>query len=144
MRKPLALVAGTVALATSSGLSKPLPIASGNPICAPASDAYATRLLEQVRLIVSYPPIQSRREELGLPVLDPSVVQPVRSDSLCRIAGRTMNHAWNIPDSASRRVYLVRVGQRFWAEDAGLAGGEFKAVFILDSTLTRVVLQSSR
>lgn len=112
--------------------------------CAPSSDRHASALLEQMRVIVSDPRLASRRAEYQLPTIDPQRVQPVRSDSLCRRASYPINRELGDPDSTSLRLYMLSIGNVYWAEDTTRMGGEFMHAFVLDSTLTRVILHTSR
>jgi hypothetical protein len=113
-------------------------------VCAP-NDAYMTGFVSFVRYIVSSPTVESQesRDSMRVPRLDPTQVVVVRSDSLCARAALLLNRESNRPDSTSIVVYMVSIGNRYWAEDKRLAG-EWTKGLVMDSTLTRILARPGR
>ncbi|MCB9519217.1 MAG: hypothetical protein H6691_09905 [Gemmatimonadales bacterium] len=72
--------------------------------------------------------------------MDPSLVRPIDSDSLCQVAGRTIDDLVR-PDAGyqPRRLFLVRAGAVYLAVDSALRRTLEGEGFVLDSTLSRVL-----
>jgi hypothetical protein len=70
--------------------------------------------------------------------------QRIASDSLCDRAGRLINDDQYLPDTTTRRVFLIRVGNRYWAEDSTLPRESRIPAYVLDSTLSTVVVVFGR
>ena len=77
---------------------------------------------------------------LTIPPMDPSLVRPIDSDSLCQVAGRTIDDFVR-PDAGyqPRRLFLVRAGAVYLAVDTALRRTPEGEAFVLDSTLSRVL-----
>jgi hypothetical protein len=109
-------------------------------VCAP-NDQHAGWLLrhERFNLANGYSPEQFAR--VGLKSADTAAITLVRNDSLCNIAAITMSRDINAPDSTGRTIYMVVEGRFYIAIDRKLGGGEFNTGYLLDSTLTRVLVR---
>ncbi|MEO5799390.1 MAG: hypothetical protein ABIZ70_01875 [Gemmatimonadales bacterium] len=86
---------------------------------------------------------RSWRKGLSLPFLRDSMVSIVSDLALCRRAAKTMNHDMGERLSASRTVFLLRVGpSRYWAESDDFEAGEWGIGFILDGKLQKVLARA--
>jgi hypothetical protein len=103
------------------------------------NDFLLNYLLGKAQSDVLYKPAE--RRTLLLPMVDTAKVRVVRVDSLCNRAARTILTAVKRPGPLELR--LVAVGNRYMAADATLGYGEWSYFYVLDSTLTRIVAQSS-
>lgn len=113
-------------------------VASRESSCGGVRDPEMVELLEFVRHM-TLPLFASNRAALHLPFVDSSAVQPVKSDSVCRLAAMVINSERGNVDS-SRTIYLIDFGGKaYWAKDPKIAAGEYVQTFILDSTLTRIL-----
>src|SRR5690606_13141560 len=77
---------------------------------------------------------------ITLAPMDPSLVRPIDNDSLCQVAGRTIDDLVR-PDAGyqPRRLFLVRAGAVYLAVDSALRRTLEGEGFVLDSTLSRVL-----
>ena len=107
--------------------------------CGPSNDENMRHFLDGARFLVSAPTQAKMRGILNVDAMDPALVKPIQSDSLCTLAARTINRDQKQPDTTSRTVYLVRMGRVYWAEDTTMHAGEWIRSVIMDSTLTRIL-----
>ena len=72
--------------------------------------------------------------------MDPALVRAIDNDSLCQVAGRTIDDLVR-PDAGyqPRRLFLVRAGAVYLAVDSALRRTLEGEGFVLDSTLSRVL-----
>lgn len=140
MRTPLlGVVAGTLVIATTASTGASLRRAPS--WCAPA-DSWQSGLIVYLQGLVTSTDSErvAVRDSLRMVPVAASLVQAVSSDSLCALAGRTIDVAISAPVTTSRRVYLVKAGPRYWAEDTSMHVAGHQQAFVLDSTLS-IVLQ---
>lgn len=64
----------------------------------------------------------------------------VTDSTLCTRARKAIA-TFRRDETGGGRVVLVRIGERYWAEDPTLRGGEFADVYLLEGELTRVLHQ---
>ncbi len=130
------LIGATVLLAAWA--KAPVPKSRAG-VCVGAAD-YLSYLTDQVRALVADPAKQEIRDSLHLTSVAAESIQGIQTDSLCDLAGRAINREQHILESTPRSVFLVRIGSaRYWAEDPNVGFGEYTKVFILDSTLSKVI-----
>ena len=141
MQRPGPLCATALLLAGSAGLA---PAAAQRPP-APchAPDYFTDSLLARSRYTLSLSSMSYLFEGSGLNVDDQRRIFPLQSDSLCRIAARTISRDLQQPDSTPRSIYLLKVGKLYWAVDRSVKGGVFYVVYIVDSTLTRLLFRTT-
>lgn len=90
--------------------------------CASGYDAHLVALTDSLRRMVSSAD-SGARVLLQLPAVDSSHVWPVESDSLCRVAARTINRIDHRPDDAARTLYVLRVGNVYFVVDTNRRDG---------------------
>ena len=103
------------------------------------ADDFSDSLLAQSRYALSFPRLAYLFDGSGLDITDQKRIVPVQSDSLCRLAARTVNRDLQQPDSVPRAIYLLKVGKLFWVVDRSVNAGRFYTVLIVDGTLTRIL-----
>jgi hypothetical protein len=108
-------------------------------LCVPPADKSWPALLGYLRNLVSNPRLAASRKAVMLPSIDPSLVQAVQSDSLCSLTVVALYNGHSRPDSASHQVYLVHVGNVYYAMDTTIRMGEYIRAAVLDSTLTKIL-----
>lgn len=121
------LLTATIALFGAGNLS-------ARSACLPADEALDQRIHLTIRLVTSTEPDYVRaREYQQLPAVPASEVQAIAVDSVCATARDSYNAALPLEmQQGGRRVYLVRVGDRYVVEDPGLRLGEFGLAMIMD------------
>jgi hypothetical protein len=130
------LLAASQASLTQAAAQRPTPACH-------RQDDFTDSLLSRSRYTLSFPKLSYLFEGSGLDVTDQNRIVPLQSDSLCRIAARTINRDLQQPDSVPRSIYLLKVGKLFWAVDRSVNAGRFYTVFIVDGTLTRILYRTS-
>jgi len=75
---------------------------------------------------------------MGLPEMPADSAVLVTDAEKCGKA-RVLIDAARGASISSQRLVLVRIGNKYWAEDPTLRGGEFTDVYLLDAGLTRVL-----
>lgn len=130
------MLGGSGALAVPAAAQRPTPACH-------RIDDFSDSLLAQARYALSFPKLGYLFEGSGLDVIDQTRIVPVQSDSLCRLAARTVNRDLQQPDSVVRAIYLLRVGRLYWAVDRSVNAGRFYTVLIVDGTLTRILHRTS-
>lgn len=126
------------AFATMASIRPPRAIEHNASECQ-ANDAYMRWILNHQRYNLQHNLSPGHWQTVGLTRADTNLIQPVKNDSLCNIAGVTINRDMHEPDSTVRAIYLVTEGRYYIAIDHKLMGGEFVTAFFLDSTLTKVI-----
>lgn len=72
--------------------------------------------------------------------MDPALIRPVDNDSLCQLAGHTIDDLVRSDAGYQpRRLFLVRAGTVYLAVDTALRRTREGEAFVLDSTLSRVL-----
>ena len=108
--------------------------------CMPASDWWSGWALVRAKSLVTNPSRQADRTRLKLAAIDTSTIRQVEVDSLCRLAGQTVNVSRQLTAETPRNMILITFGRMYYAADPhGIHGGEWINAFLLDSTLTKVV-----
>jgi hypothetical protein len=139
--KTLSLAATMLVLGASLALG---PSGAQAPSCGPADDSFAQGMRAYVLALVTKTQFASIRASLGVPSVSPSSIVPVQEESLCATAAATMNRDRRPPLEVARRVYLLKVGSVFWAEDPTRMAGEYISGLVLDSTLKVIVGRPGR
>lgn len=103
------------------------------------SDLVQQVMLRKARFSLTLPEMTQFFAGSGLGDGDQDRIELVHSDSLCRKAVLAINRDLQTPDSTVRHVDLLQVGKTYWASDRNEVRGEFTVLFVLDSTLTRVL-----
>ena len=118
---------------------------AGQSACLPGGAELDERLHGTRRLVTSSDAGDVRaRGVLRLSAVADSSVQPVSSDSICA-AARDAYDA-ELPVTArrpGRKVYVIRVGDRYVVEDSTLRFGEFGLAMVLDERFA-VLSRSTR
>lgn len=111
-----------------------------------AVDGQMNNLVGYIKMLAaaSKPALVRTRESISVPSVDSALIVPVGTDSLCRRAGILLNRAFHKPDSTSRVVYLVRMGNRYWAEEKAVPASHYIVGLVIDSTLTEVLAHPGR
>ena len=117
---------------------------SPGKLCVPSTDSYWPGLMGYLRNFVSNPKLAGMRTVVMLPAVDPSLIRAVQSDSLCSLAVIALNDGRPRPDSASHPIYLVRVGEVYYAIDRKIRAGEYVMAAVLDSTLTKILSRPTK
>ncbi|MGH7522703.1 MAG: hypothetical protein ACREK8_00135 [Gemmatimonadales bacterium] len=135
--------AGSLAtvLAALSMVASALSAQHPAPACHHPDD-FTDSLLSRSRYTLSFPKLSYLFDGSGLDVNDQYRIVPLQSDSLCRIAARTINRDQQQPDSVPRSIYLLKVGKLYWAVDRSVNTGRFYTVFIVDGTLTKILFRT--
>lgn len=107
--------------------------------CAPTTDRHAVALVDYLRNLSSNPKFATIRSATHMPVLPAASIVAFAADSLCRRAAILVNREAHQPDTASRIVYMARVGVLYWAEDPTLHTGEYTQGLLVDSTVSVVI-----
>jgi hypothetical protein len=110
--------------------------ASAQSACLPADGELDLRLRLTRRVVTSTDPdaIALRQRQQITAVADSSV-QPVSNDSICVAARDSYNSALSLIDQRTgRRVYVIRVGDKYFVEDPTLKYGEFGVMIVLDQS----------
>jgi hypothetical protein len=110
--------------------------ATAQSACLPQDAGMSQRISATNRLLASSDSGAIRaREHQQLSAVADSSVQAVTTDSICVAARDSYNAA--LPPAAQqagRRVYVIRVGNRYLVEDPTLKFGEFGMMMVLDDS----------
>ena len=111
--------------------------ASGAHCFGPETNA-AKIVLGKVRKAVSDPRASAIREAMGLVLMPADSAVLETHPGKCNLARLVIDRSRG-EQPTQRRLVLVRIGARYWAEDPVLKGGEFTDVYLLDRELTRLI-----
>ena len=132
-----------LALASTSAVpTREVPIAGTTTavLCRADTSWYSRSVLGKVRKTVSDVRLEPLRVTMGLPRLPADSVVLVTDAQTCERATRAVA-TYKQLDPMGVELVLIRVRDRYWAEDGKLLGGEWPLVFLLDSTATGVLAQ---
>jgi hypothetical protein len=125
----------SIILSESSSATTPSAIAVGT--CGNTNGAYMNEMSNFIEMVLTNPEASALRDSAGLAGIDPGSARiRIASDSLCDRAGRLMNYDAYLPDTTTRHVFLIRLGNRYWAEDSTLPKESRIPAYIMDSTLS--------
>lgn len=127
---------------TSAAPTREAPIAGTTTAlqCRADTSWYSRAVLGKVRKTVSDVRLEPVRVTMGLPRLPTDSVVLVTDAQTCERATRAVATFTQL-DPTGVELVLIRLRDRYWAEDGKLLGGEWPLVFLLDSSATRVLAQ---
>lgn len=129
--------AGGASVAASEWL---VPDGSTAIRCLADTAGYSKSVLGKVRKTVSDDRLEPVRVAMGLPHLPVDSAVLVTDPQVCEKAARAVAEYKGL-DATVMELVLIRIGDRYWAEDGKVLGGEWPLVFLLDSSATRVLAQ---
>lgn len=117
------------------------PLSASTPWCAPQNDIHWEDLLGYLKHGSTAPDSWAVRfrASIGLPKVDSSEVVPVMDEQRCEIAAATLTASVQQRPGTRRRMYLVRVGSVYWAEDRSEMAGEYIRALVLDRSLKTIL-----
>jgi hypothetical protein len=126
----------TILLSTLAALVLGSNSATAQSACLPSDLGMTQRINATKQLLASSDSSDIRAaEHKHLSAVKDSIVQAVTTDSVCAAARDSYNTA--LPSTiqqAGRRVYVIRVGNRYLVEDPTVMFGEFGMVMVLDDS----------
>ncbi|MES2305107.1 MAG: hypothetical protein V4558_06355 [Gemmatimonadota bacterium] len=112
--------------------------------CGEATHPKSAALAAYAKRFVSLPAFQRFRDQFHVPTADSSSVRIEAVDSLCVRASALISQVLNEPESTARRIYLVKAGEVFFAEDPKVKSGEWTKTYVIDSSMTRILSSVGR
>lgn len=89
-------------------------------------------------VIADTTPVGPKVRPTGMSRMDRAAAIQVQSDSLCRRAIRVINDDVHT-NGRERSVFLMRAGAYFFAQDSSIRAGEYGVVFVIDSSMSKVI-----
>lgn len=104
-----------------------------------STDSYEARIvLNKVRKVISDPQAAPIRQTMGLDQMPADSAVLETNPGKCNLARLVIDRGRR-EQPVQRKLTLVRIGAKYWAEDPALKGGEFVDVYLLDAALTRLI-----
>jgi hypothetical protein len=130
------LLMKTILFTTFAALVLGSTSATGQSACLPSDLGMSQRISATSRLLASSDSSDIRAvQHKQLSAVRDSSVQAVTTDSICAAARDSYNAALpSAVQQAGRRVYVIRVGNRYLVEDPTVMFGEFGMVMVLDDS----------
>jgi hypothetical protein len=108
--------------------------------CFDADNHYTKSVLGKVQRTLTDPRLARVREAYQIVAMPADSAVLVTNPGKCNLA-RVRIDTYRGEGPQQRKLVLVRVGNKYWAEDRALRGGEFTDVYLLDQDLTRVIVR---
>lgn len=99
---------------------------------------------EAVSFYLSAPQALTLRDSMRLSGYPADSVIPVSLDSLCNLAGVQINRHRSLPDTTTRHIAMVRLRDKYWAEDSTIQAGPYVISYLLNSKLTTILEVTGR
>lgn len=117
------------------------PLSASTPWCAPHDDTHWAGLLGYLKYGSNAPDSWAVRfrTSIRLPSVDSSEIVPVTDERRCEIAAATLTALVQGQPGMRRKMYLVRVGSAYWAEDRSEMAGEYIRALVLDRSLKTIL-----
>lgn len=126
----------------SAGIVGSFPVGSYSRLesrdCYPATAPISRTILGGVRRAISEPRFEQLRKTLGLSRLPADSAVLVVDTELCNRASKAVAQHEHI-DEANVQLVVIRLGAVLWAEDPKLVVGEWRKLFLLDGSGSRVL-----